>query len=71
MAQDSQRKIQEMWAKCEKHWEKINREMKDIGLPEFDSPEDFFDLHDIVKRHAEHDSAWEVEIVQVASMTPG
>jgi hypothetical protein len=54
-----------------KSWEKINREMKDIGLPEFGSPEDFVDLHDIVKRHAEHDSTWEVEIAQVASMTPG
>jgi hypothetical protein len=45
--------------------------MKDIGLPEFGSPEDFVDLHDIVKRHAEQDSAWEAEITQVASMTPG
>jgi len=45
--------------------------MKDIDLREFGSPKDFVDLHDIVKRHAEHDSAWEVEIVQVASMTPG
>jgi hypothetical protein len=45
--------------------------MKDIGLPEFGSPEDFVDLHDIVKRHAEQDSVWEVEIVQVVSMTPG
>jgi hypothetical protein len=71
MAQEPQRKIQERWAECEKSWEKINREMKDIGLPEFGSPEDFVDLHDIVKRHAEHDSTWEVEITQVASMTPG
>jgi hypothetical protein len=45
--------------------------MRDIGLPEFGSPEDFVDLHDIVKRHAEQDSAWGVEIAQVESMTPG
>jgi hypothetical protein len=45
--------------------------MKDIGLPEFDSPEEFVELHDIVKRHVKHDSTWEVEIMQVASMTPG
>jgi hypothetical protein len=37
--------------------------MKDIGLPEFGSPEDFVDLHDIVKIHAEHDSTWESKIV--------
>jgi hypothetical protein len=44
--------------------------MKDIGLPEFGSPKDFVDLHDIVKRHAEHDSTREAKIMQVASMTP-
>jgi hypothetical protein len=43
----------------------INREMKDIGLPEFGSPKDFVDLHDIVKKHAEQDSAWTVEIEKV------
>jgi hypothetical protein len=32
--------------------------MRDIGLPEFVSPEDFVDLHDIVKQHAEQDLAW-------------
>jgi hypothetical protein len=45
--------------------------MKGIGLPEFGSPEDFVDLHDIVKRHAEQDSAWTLEIAQVESMAPG
>jgi hypothetical protein len=44
--------------------------MKDIGLPEFISPEDFVDLHDIVKRNEKHDSTGEVEIVQVESVTP-
>jgi hypothetical protein len=45
--------------------------MKGIGLPEFGSPEDFVDLHDIVKRHAEQDSTWTMEITQVESMAPG
>jgi hypothetical protein len=46
------RKMQERWQECEKSWEKINQEMRDIALPEFELPEDFTDLHDIVKRHA-------------------
>jgi hypothetical protein len=32
---------------------------------------DFTDLHDIVKRHTEKDSAWEAEISQISSMTSG
>jgi hypothetical protein len=44
--------------------------MKGIGLPEFDSPEDSVDLHDIVKRHVEQDSAWGVDISHVESMAP-
>jgi hypothetical protein len=34
----------------------INQEMKGIGLLEFGSPEDFVDLHDIVKQHVEQES---------------
>jgi hypothetical protein len=49
MTQEAQKKIQERWVECEKSLEKINQEMKDIGLPEFNSLEDFVDLHDIVK----------------------
>jgi hypothetical protein len=49
MAQEPQRRIHKRWAKCERIWEKINREMKNIGLPEFRIPEEFVDLHDIVK----------------------
>jgi hypothetical protein len=56
MAQEPQQEIQEKGDDCEKNWVKINREMRDIGLPEFDSPEDFVDLHDIVKQHVEQDS---------------
>jgi hypothetical protein len=55
----------------EKGWEKINREMKGITLPEFVSLEDFVDLHDIVKRHAEQESTLTTKIMQVASMDPG
>jgi hypothetical protein len=49
MAQEPQWEIQEKWVDCEKSWVNINQEMRDIGLPEFNSPEDFVDLHDIVK----------------------
>jgi hypothetical protein len=49
MAQKPQQNIQKRWVECEKSWEKINREMKDISLLEFDSPEEFVDLHEIVK----------------------
>jgi hypothetical protein len=45
--------------------------MKDINLPEFVSLEEFLDLHDIVKQHAEQDSTWIIEIEKVASMVPG
>jgi hypothetical protein len=61
MVQEPQRKMQERWGECEKSWEKINREMRNIDLPEFGPPEDFSDLHDIVKQHEEKDLAWEVE----------
>jgi hypothetical protein len=71
MAQEPQWEIHKKWAKCKKGWEKINREMKGIELPEFGSPEDFVNLHDIVKRHAKQDSAWTADISQVARMAPG
>jgi hypothetical protein len=45
--------------------------MRDIGLPEFGTPEDFVDLHDIVKLHEEQDSLWTMEIEKVANMVPG
>jgi hypothetical protein len=45
--------------------------MRDIDLPEFGSSDDFVDLHDIVKLHAEQDSSWAVEIKKVANMAPG
>jgi hypothetical protein len=45
--------------------------MKDTGLPKFGSPEDFVDLHDIVKQHAEQDSTWTAKIEKVANRVPG
>jgi hypothetical protein len=71
MAQEPHHEIQKKWAECEKGWEKINLEMKGINLPEFVSPEDFVDLHNIVKRHEEQDSTWIMEIAHVASMALG
>jgi hypothetical protein len=44
--------------------------MRDISLPEFVTPEDFVDLHDIVKLHAEQDSSWNAEIEKVENMAP-
>jgi hypothetical protein len=35
------------------------------------STEDFTDLQDIVKQHAEQDLAWETDISQTSSMIPG
>jgi hypothetical protein len=45
--------------------------MRDIGLPEFGTPDDFVDLRDIVKSHVEQDSSWVVEIAKVVDMAPG
>jgi hypothetical protein len=44
MVQEPQQKMQEIWGECEKSWEKINSEMKDIDLPEFGPLEDFSDF---------------------------
>ena len=45
--------------------------MKDIKLPEFGTPDDFVDLHDIVKNHAEQDSSWAEDIAKVTDTTLG
>jgi hypothetical protein len=70
MAQEPQREIKEKWAECKKRWENIDQEMKSIGLSEFGSLEDFVDLHDIVKIHAEQNLVWTTDITKVASMAP-
>jgi hypothetical protein len=59
MVQEPWWKMQERWEECEKRWEKINQEMRNIDLPEFFPPEDFANLHDIVKRHAKQDQVCE------------
>jgi hypothetical protein len=53
MVQEPHQKMQERWEECVKSWEKINKEMRDIHLLEFDQLEDFIDLRDIVKQHTE------------------
>jgi hypothetical protein len=45
--------------------------MRDISLPEFDTPDDFVDLHDIVKSHVEQDSSWAKEIEKVEDVALG
>jgi hypothetical protein len=71
MAQEPHQEIQEKCVKCEKSWTNINRAMRDIGLPEFNTSDDFVDLCDIVKSHVKQDSPWTVEIEKVADMVPG
>jgi hypothetical protein len=45
--------------------------MRDIDLPKFGTPDDFVDLHDIVKSHTEQDSSWAEEITKLTDMAPG
>jgi hypothetical protein len=71
MAQEPHWEIQEKWAECEKRWTKINQAMRDIDLLEFDTLNDFVDLRDIVKSHAEQDSSRAAEITKVVDMAPG
>jgi hypothetical protein len=65
MAREPHREIQEKWVKCGKSWVKINKEMKDIGFHNFGTPNDFTDLHDIVKLHTYQDSSWAEELAKV------
>jgi hypothetical protein len=44
--------------------------MKDIGLPEFGTPDKFIDLSDIVKLHAKQDSIWTKEITKMTNAKP-
>jgi hypothetical protein len=45
--------------------------MRDIGLLEFVSPEEFVDLHEIFKQHPEQDSLWTTNIEQVENIVLG
>jgi hypothetical protein len=44
MTRDPHREIQEQWAKCHKHWGKINKVMNYDGLPEFYTSDEFTNL---------------------------
>jgi hypothetical protein len=44
--------------------------MRDIHIPEFDQPEDFTYLRDIVMKHTELDQAYEEEISQILTLVP-
>jgi hypothetical protein len=50
---------------------KINKAMKDIGLPEFNTPDNFVDLCDIVESHTKQDLLWAEELAKVADTMPG
>jgi hypothetical protein len=39
--------------------------MKDIRLLEFDTPNDFTDLHNVVELHTKQDTLWAEEMVKV------
>jgi len=63
--------IQEQWAKCQKHQDKINKIMKDIGLPEYGTPDMFINLNEIIKLCAEHDASWAEECAKITDAKPG
>jgi hypothetical protein len=71
MTWDPHREIQEQWAKCQKHWGKINKVMKDVGLPEFGTPDEFTNLSDVFKMHSIQDSLWAEECAKIADAKPG
>jgi len=45
--------------------------MKDIGLPDFGTPNDFIDLCDIVESHTKKDSSWVEKLAKVTDTAPG
>jgi hypothetical protein len=61
MSRDPHQEIQEQWTRCNKHWDTIKKIMKDSRLLEFDTPDNFIDLSNVVKIHAEQDSLWTKE----------
>jgi hypothetical protein len=71
MSRDPHREIQEQWAKCQKHWGKINKVIKNVGLPKFDTPDEFINLSDVFKIHVEQDSLWAEECAKVTDAKPG
>jgi hypothetical protein len=71
MSWDPHREIQEKWAKCQKHWGKINKVMKDADLPEFDTHDEFINLSDVLKMHTKQDSLWAKECTKITDARLG
>ena len=45
--------------------------MKDAKFPDFDTPNNFIDLIDVVKMHAEQDSLWTEEFAKIIDARQG
>ena len=45
--------------------------MKDVGLPDFGTPDNFIDLSDVVKLHAKQDVIWSEDSANIADARPG
>jgi hypothetical protein len=45
--------------------------MKDARLPKFGTPDNFIDLNNVVKMHAEKDTLWTEEFTKIADAKPG
>jgi hypothetical protein len=45
--------------------------MKDSGLPELDTPDEFIKLSDVFKTHTEQDSLWAEQCTKIVDARPG
>ena len=45
--------------------------MKDVGLPEFETPDEFTNQSDVFKMHSIQDSLWAEECTKVIDVMPG
>jgi hypothetical protein len=45
--------------------------MKDVGLPEFGTPDEFINLSDVFQLYAEQDSLWTEEFTKITGARPG
>ena len=45
--------------------------MKEEELPDFGTPDNFIDLNNVVKMHAEKDTLWTEEFTKIADAKPG
>ena len=68
---DPHREIQEQWTRCNKHYDKINNIMKDVGLPEFGTPDNFINLSNVVKMHAKQHVLWTKEFAKISYLRIG